>query len=138
MTGRGAIAVPARVILGAAFLACLVLPLSPQAASACDVSYGYKPSLSLSEPGFGLHKKACSTPTSLTGAALVALLALAALGATVAKAVRKGEAAAGTLTEQTDPAQVLSGYLRATGMATGGPGEPHEGEVGGHDASTRP
>ncbi|MFB9834904.1 hypothetical protein [Actinoallomurus acaciae] len=75
----------------AALLVCLTLPLTAQPASACDVSYGYKPSLNLNKPNMGRSAQ-CSNRTSLAGAFFVALLALGAVVAGGALAYRKGEA----------------------------------------------
>lgn len=74
----------------AALLVCLTLPLTAQPASACDVSYGYKPSLSLDKPNMGRSAQ-CSNRTSLAGAFFVALLAVGAVVAGGALAFRKGE-----------------------------------------------
>lgn len=119
-SAHGARAVAFRTA-GALLLAVLLLLLVSPSASACDVSYHYKPSLSLG--GADPHRRqACTTSTSLTGAALVDLLAISALVGAGVVAFRRGRASAGSLG---GPANALSEYLRtaspgtvATGPAT--------------------
>ncbi|GLY79303.1 hypothetical protein [Actinoallomurus iriomotensis] len=96
----------------AALLVVLALPLTAQPASACDVSYGYKPSLNLNKPNFG-RGAACSTGTSLAGAFFVALLAVGAVVAGGALAYRKAET-----------------LLRTSTPPPSGPGHPAPGHPG--------
>ena len=81
---------------GTVLVAFLALLMTPQAASACDVSYHYKPSFSLDRPEGG-RGTVCSNSTSLTGSALVALGAMSALAAAGVVAFRRGEATAASL-----------------------------------------
>ncbi|MDQ1032927.1 hypothetical protein QF035_010509 [Streptomyces umbrinus] len=97
--------------------ALLALLLSAPTASACDVSYQYKPTIDVADSGRGLGLvKQCSKGTSLAGTAILALLAASALAAGGVIAFRRGRVRAETL--DGDP---LSGYL---------------GRTGGHDADT--
>lgn len=106
-----------RVAVGSALLTCLILPLSPRPAAACDVSIDYKPSLTISlRHGLG-HTEPCTTGTSVAGSVVVALLALGAVAAAANAARKRGAARA----EGAD----LTAYLRATGVA--GPGDGAEG-----------
>ncbi|GAA4501635.1 hypothetical protein GCM10023191_052010 [Actinoallomurus oryzae] len=136
----------AGVAAGAFLLACLVLPLSAPPASACNVGYVYKPTMSLNKPHMGLRKP-CSTRTSMAGVAMVVMLTAGALAAAGVLALRKGERttrrpapppapgpgrfgrpAAG-------PPPALAGYLRATGLLAAAP--PYPGPYpagGGHGA----
>ena len=107
----------------AALLVCLTLPLTAQPASACDVSYGYKPSLNLNKPNMG-RSAACSTGTSLAGAFFVALLAVGAVVAGGALAYRKAE----TLLRTSTPPPAGPGHpgpaAPPTGQAWPGPTGP--------------
>jgi len=107
---------------GVAVLASAALLLSAPAASACDVSYDYKPTISFDRLGLG--GGVCSTGTSLTGAAGLGLLALGAVAGAGAVAVRRGQAVAGSFLgpERTD--EVLSGYLAAASTAPPPPEAP--------------
>ena len=112
MIRRGLAAVAA-----AAILVGLILPLTALPASACDVSYGYKPSLSLNKPDLG-RGEPCSTGTSLAGAFFVALLALGTVAAGAALAFRKGETTTRTSAPgPAAPAPALVTYLHAAGIA---------------------
>ena len=113
----------------------LVLPLlAPSSASACDVGVGYRPEISFGRGGLAGGR--CETGTSLTGALLLFLLALAALAALGVVAYRRGQAAAAALAgagggagagtgagtgagpdEGADAA--LDGYLRSVGLSRG-------------------
>lgn len=101
----------------AALLVCLTLPLTAQPASACDVSYGYKPSLNLNKPNMGRSAQ-CSNGTSLAGAFFVALLALGAVVAGGALAYRKGE----TLLRTSTPPPAGPGHPAPGHPAPGHPG----------------
>jgi hypothetical protein len=107
------------VLLGrAAAVAALafgVLLVAAPTASACDVSYDYKPSFSFDRPGLG--GGVCSTGTSLTGAAVVGVLALGAVAGAAAVAVRRGRAVAESYLGPDRTAEVLSGYLTAASTA---------------------
>jgi hypothetical protein len=112
----------------AALLVVLALPLTAQPASACDVSYGYKPSLNLNKPNFG-RGAACSTGTSLAGAFFVALLAVGAVVAGGALAYRKAETLLRTSTPPSSgPAHPAPGHpapaAPPTGQAWPGPTGP--------------
>ncbi|MEU5347376.1 hypothetical protein AB0H18_42305 [Streptomyces sp. NPDC020766] len=97
----------------------LTLLLSAPTASACDVSYQYKPTIDVDDSGRGPGLvKQCSKGTSLTGTAILALLAASALATGGVIVFRRGRVRAETL--DGDP---LSGYL---------------GRTGGHDAGTSP
>ncbi|MGH3379557.1 MAG: hypothetical protein ACRDP6_32965 [Actinoallomurus sp.] len=106
----------ALLVLTTAFLAALMLPLTARPASACLVSYDYRPNIKidLSNPGspFG---KSCSDGTSYTGMALVVALAIAALGIAGVRTVRRGTALTATSTPDQAGARraILAGYLRA-------------------------
>jgi hypothetical protein len=118
MTGRRFAALLVRalgVVAGTVLMTCLMLPLSTQQASACDVSIGYRPSLNLNKPGLGLATKPCSTGTSLAGAI----------------AFKRGAATAGA----SSPDQALTDYLHATSIAAGSPQARGHGE---HDANRTP
>jgi hypothetical protein len=78
-------------VAAAALLVVLTLPLTARPASACDVSYGYKPSLRLDRPNLG-RGEPCSLGTSMAGAFFVALLALGAVVAGGVLAYRRAEA----------------------------------------------
>jgi hypothetical protein len=112
MTGRGR---ALGVVAGAILMTCLVLPLTAPQASACNVSYGYPPSLNINKPNLGITKP-CSSGTSLAGAVIVAMLTIGAFAAAGAIAFKRGATAAGP----SAPDQVLTGYLNATGVVAGG------------------
>jgi hypothetical protein len=115
-------------------------------AAACDVSYGYKPNVNF-DLREGLTSGAeCSTGTSLTGAAIVAVLAVAALAAALKILIDRGAArAAAVVGTETGPLpgeadktgesdesgeRALSSYLDSVGLghqggpAPGSPGRP--------------
>lgn len=103
-----------RLVVGTALLIGTSLLLMPQQASACSVSIGYKPSVSISDLA---HPRGCSTGTSLAGAAAVAALALGALGAVGWRAFRHGEKTAGLPSPTaTGPSSSLTAYLNAAGI----------------------
>ena len=99
----------------------LVVPvLAPSSAAACDVGVGYRPEISFGRGG--LTGGTCSTGTSLTGAALLFLLALAVLAALAVAGYRRGEAAAGALAgagpgAPADPDAALGAYLDSVGIS---------------------
>ncbi|MGI5170400.1 hypothetical protein ACQEU3_39225 [Spirillospora sp. CA-253888] len=112
-------------------MACFVLPLTAPPASACLVSYGYRPDIKIDLNKGGDTRSlfdgngGCATSTSLLGAAIVAVATLGAIGLLGARALRQGETAAGG---QQQGAQVLASYIHATSTsqpmppAQGGPG----------------
>lgn len=104
----------ALLVLATAFLAALALPLTARPASACLVSYDYRPDIKidLTRPGF---TRPCSDGTSYTGIALVVALAAAALGAAGARTVRRGVALTGPSAPGQPDARgaILAGYLQA-------------------------
>ncbi|MEU1631164.1 hypothetical protein ABZ746_39200 [Streptomyces sp. NPDC020096] len=103
-----------RLVMGAVLLLGTFLLLTPQQASACDVSIGYRPSVSISDLN---HPRTCSTGTSLTGAAVVAVLAIGALAAAGWGAVQRGERESeAASTRQAGPSSTLTTYLNATGI----------------------
>ncbi|MYT32905.1 MULTISPECIES: hypothetical protein [unclassified Streptomyces] len=110
-----------RRAVSALALAGAVLLLTPQAASACTVGIGYKPSLDIRDLR---HPKTCSTGTSLGGAGAVAVLALGALAAAGWVAYRRVEQGFGTPPEggKSGPSPALSGYLDAAGVTSSAPG----------------
>ncbi|WP_037648275.1 hypothetical protein [Streptomyces flavidovirens] len=123
MTPRAAAVAVLRVVGALCVLAaslCTLLLTSPSA-SACDVSYRYTPEIKFGGSGLG-GVKPCSAGTSLTGTAILALLAASALAAAGTIAFRKGRETAETFDGQEDP---LSGYLH-----------PTEHGTRGHDADT--
>jgi hypothetical protein len=122
MTGRGR---ALGVVAGAILMTCLVLPLTAPQASACNVSYGYPPSLNINKPNLGITKP-CSSGTSLAGAVIVAILTIGALAAAGGIAFKRGAATAGP----SSPDQALTTYLHATGMASHTP--PGEGDRDAH------
>ncbi|MFB4304193.1 hypothetical protein [Actinomadura sp. NTSP31] len=114
MTRRGLATRAIRFVLGTLLCAGLVLPLTAQNASACDVSYEYKPSIDLEHFG---HNRTCSTSTSLGGATIVAVLALGALAAAGALGFKRGAAAAGGPSGGPgSPSPTLIAYLQATSL----------------------
>lgn len=113
----------------------LLVTLTASGASACDSSYGTKPTANLD--GDSLFGGTCSTGTSLAGAVVVALLTVAALAALASLAFRRGEeaaaawAATGSGPETAEVAsgastgpgpeapsvdQALAGYLNSVGL----------------------
>ncbi|MCP2341325.1 hypothetical protein [Actinomadura rupiterrae] len=108
---------PARLVVLAALAACLVLPLAPQQASACDVSYDYKPQLNLGKPNMG-RSKTCSTGTSSVGVVLVAIAAFGALALAGTVVLRR---ATSLLPTPPGEDQALTDYLQATSLT------PHPG-----------
>ncbi|GAA2144679.1 hypothetical protein [Actinomadura napierensis] len=114
MTRRGLATRAIRFVLGTLLCAGLVLPLTAQNASACDVSYEYKPSIDLKHFG---HNRTCSTSTSLGGVTIVGVLALGALAAAGAQAFKRGAAAAGGPSGAPgSPSPTLIAYLQATNL----------------------
>ncbi|WP_329091892.1 MULTISPECIES: hypothetical protein [unclassified Streptosporangium] len=112
-----------------------MLPLAPQQALACGVSYGHMPSFRFDLPRLGLDRR-CSNAASLTGAGIVAMLTISGVVIVGARAFRRGEAVARkTLSRWGEPAEVLSDYLTVTGSVKSGP-EP--GPAEGEDARTGP
>ncbi|MBF9072641.1 hypothetical protein [Streptacidiphilus fuscans] len=104
-----------RAGVGAAFLVSTFLLLSPQQASACDVSIGYKPSMNISD--LDHPSSTCSTSTSLVGAGVVDALGLGALVAIGWGAYRRSEKSPdATSTKLAEPAPALVDYLRAAGI----------------------
>ncbi|MEW2354597.1 hypothetical protein [Spirillospora sp. NPDC029432] len=102
-------------------LTCLALPQAAPPASACHVSYAYRPDIKIDSRGGGLRLgggDACSTRHSLVGVTVVALAALGILGVAGARAFRKGRAAAGGR-QQADRA--LASYIGAAGESPAGP-----------------
>jgi hypothetical protein len=134
----------ARAVAATVLFVGLTLPLTARPAAACDVSYGYKPSLSLNKPDFG-RGRPCSTGTSLAGAFFLALLALGVLAGGGALAYRKGESTARSTVPAPGPPPLrpeyvpstpaLAAYLHATGIAPPGPGY---GSMGGHGGYPTP
>ena len=106
----------ALLVLATAFLAALVLPLTARPASACIVSYDYRPNIKidLSKPGSAFGKP-CSDGTSYTGVVLVVALAIAAFGIAGVRTVRRGTALTATPAPDQAGARraILTGYLRA-------------------------
>lgn len=106
------------LIAGAVPLAFLVLLLAPQQASACSVSYGYKPQLKISGKDFRLNGgRVCANGTSLAGSTAVALLVAGALATAGTRAFRRGAAWAGSST----PGEALTDYLQAAGTVGAAP-----------------
>lgn len=116
-----------RAGVGAAFLVSTFLLLSPQQASACDVSIGYKPSMNISD--LEHPSSTCSTSTSLVGAGVVDALGLGALVAIGWGAYRRSEKASGGESgARTEPSPTLVAYLDAAGVPRLTMGGRHEGE----------
>jgi len=109
------------LIAGAVLMACLVLPLTARPAAACSVGIGYQPTINLSQPNMGLGHP-CTDGTSITGAVIVAVLAIGALAAAGIAAYRRGGAAAGP----SSPDQALATYLDAAGLVPGAPRARHQ------------
>jgi hypothetical protein len=129
MTGRKATVILARTLglaAGAVLMACLVLPATARPAAACSVGIGYQPTIDISKPNMGLGNP-CTDGTSITGAVIVALLAIGALAAAGIAAYRRGEAIA----SPSSPGQALATYLDAAGLA---PDTSRVHRQGGSDA----
>ncbi|GAA0299466.1 hypothetical protein GCM10010302_42540 [Streptomyces polychromogenes] len=130
----------ARLIAAAVPVACLMLLLVPQQASACTVSLDYKPSMkfSISHPHLG-SGRACANGTSLAGSGIVALLAVGALAAAGTRAFKRGAALAASSSpgQGAGPGQALTDYLQAAGMAPAAadPGRSQAGDHGAHPNS---
>ncbi|MDJ0383745.1 hypothetical protein [Streptomyces sp. G-G2] len=121
----------ARVIAGAVPMAFLLLLLVPQPASACTVSYGYKPQMNFNAKDLRLGSgRVCTNGTSLTGSAIVALLAVGALAAAGTRAFKRGAASTGS----SSPGQALTTYLEAAGTVSPAsePGASQPGDDGAH------
>ncbi len=119
MSGRTVRTAAIRMAGGILF-AFLLLPVSPQPAAACDVSYQYQPKIDFGNLG---SRHTCATSTSLAGSVVVFALALTALAAVGVMAIRR-ESRAMELDGSTETA--LSDYLAAAGGgADGGPTRPH-------------
>jgi hypothetical protein len=122
MTGATLVRAAAAIVVAWAALLPAARP-----ASACDVSYHYKPDISFDRPGLGLGR-VCTTSTSLAGAALFDLLAVSALVGAAAAAVRRGQASAAGLAGSIGVSDALPAYLAAASPAAPrphAPGEPH-------------
>ncbi|GGO17434.1 hypothetical protein GCM10010116_35270 [Microbispora rosea subsp. aerata] len=134
MTRRGLATVmrAGRVFLGALLLACVMVPSAPQPARACGVSYGHLPSYRADPTLLGRSSR-CSNAASLTGAGIVAVLAISAAVLAGVRAFRRGEATAGTLPGRTGPAEALSAYLTIAGIA-----RSHGQPVDDDDTRTNP
>ncbi|MEV5750783.1 hypothetical protein AB0L00_23415 [Actinoallomurus sp. NPDC052308] len=106
----------ALLVLAAAFLAALTPPLTARPASACIVSYDYRPNIKVDykNPGSGLGKP-CRDDTSYAGVTFVVALAIAALGIAGVRTVRRGTALTATPAPDQAGARraILTGYLRA-------------------------
>jgi hypothetical protein len=114
VTGRktaGRLARALGLAAGAVLMACLLLPLTAHPAAACSVGIGYPPTIDISKPGMGLGNP-CTDGTSITGAVIVAILAVGTLAAAGITAYRRAEASA----RPTSPDQALAIYLNAAGM----------------------
>jgi hypothetical protein len=94
--------------------------MAPAPASACDVSYGYKPTITFDlRDGPGLGSGECSTGTSLTGAAILAVLGVALLAAVLKRLLDRGASRAAALSPAetgVDSEQALSAYLDSAGL----------------------
>ena len=131
MTGRKTPVLLARALglaAGTVLMACLILPLTAHPAAACSVGIGYQPTIDVSKPNMGLGNP-CTDGTSITGAVIVAVLAIGALAAAGIAAYRRGEAAA----RPSSPDQALANYLDAAGMT---PPPPGHGSAGPRDTDT--
>ncbi|MFB7629339.1 hypothetical protein ACFC0M_00050 [Streptomyces sp. NPDC056149] len=107
-----------------ALFAGIVPLLTAQEASACDVGYGYRPSVNINDM---LHRRTCSTGTSLAGAAVVDALALAGVVGAGWVAYRLGDRDSGSPSKgQTAPGPALTAYLHAAGTASEAPGVSDE------------
>lgn len=123
MTVRRLLPGAVRVVVLAALAACLALPLAPQRASACDVSYDYKPQLDLGRPDLG-RGKTCSAGTSSVGVLLFTVAVLGGLAAAGSVVVRRGAA---LLPSPPGEDQALTDYLQATGLTKPPPPPPRPG-----------
>ncbi|MFE6685823.1 hypothetical protein ACFVFQ_05020 [Streptomyces sp. NPDC057743] len=113
-----------RLAAVAALFAGIVPLLTAQEASACDVGYGYRPSVNINDM---LHRRTCSTGTSLAGAALVDALALTGIVGAGWGAYRLGERDSGSSSKgQTEPSPALTAYLHAAGAIPEPPEVSHE------------
>lgn len=112
----------ARLAVGAVLMACTML-LAPQEASACAVSYGYRPSVDISDFS---HHRTCSTGTSAAGVAAVVVLVLGAMAAAGMIVFRRGERRVGAgMPGRSGPSPALAAYLDATGVAPAARREGH-------------
>ena len=130
MTGRKTTVLLARalgLVAGTVLLACLILTLTAHPAAACSVGIGYQPTIDISKPNMGLGNP-CTDGTSLTGAAIVAVLATGALAAAGIAAYRRGEAAA----KPSSPDQALATYLDVAGLAPSPPRTHRQGDSDAH------
>jgi hypothetical protein len=100
--------------------------MTPATASACDVGIGYKPTLSF-DFGTALSGGQCSNGTSLTAAAVLAVLAVAVLAGVLKVLFDRGATVATTLAtaqgiapEDTEPALIR--YLESAGLDQPEPG----------------
>ncbi|SCK09610.1 hypothetical protein [Streptomyces sp. WMMB 322] len=119
--GRGR-RIAGRLAASAVLTACTML-WAPQAASACDVGYGYKPSITIDDLN---DDRTCSTSTSAAGAVTVAILALGALATAGLLVFRKGERQTGSsASDQRSQSPALTTYLSATGIITPTSGQDH-------------
>ncbi|MEU6113250.1 hypothetical protein ABZ840_01560 [Streptomyces sp. NPDC047117] len=111
-----------RLAVCAVLAACAMLSV-PQEASACAVSYGYRPSMDINTLR---EHRTCSAGTSTAGVAGVAVLVLGALAAAGVAAFRSGERRMGAGERgRTGPHPALTAYLDATGMAPPERGQQH-------------
>ena len=130
MTGRNTTVLLARALglaAGTVLMACLVLPLTAHPAAACSVGIGYQPTINPSQPTMGLGHP-CTDRTSITGAVIVAVLAIGALAAAGIAAYRRGEASA----KSSSPDQALAAYLDAAGLAPSTPRTHRQGDSDAH------
>jgi hypothetical protein len=95
----------------------LLVTLTPSTAAACDASYGTKPTVSFG--GDSLFGGTCSTGTSLTGAIVVALLAVAVLVFLARLAFQKGEVAAVSWAAASTSAPTAGSDLTPSSTPTG-------------------
>lgn len=129
MTCRKTVVLLARALglaAGTVFMACLLLPLTARPAAACTVGIGYQPTIDISKPNMGLGKP-CADETSITGAVIVAVLAIGTLAWAGIAAYRRGEAAA----KPSSSDEALATYLDTAGMA---PDTPRAHLPGDNDA----
>ncbi|KPM52156.1 hypothetical protein CcI49_35350 [Frankia sp. CcI49] len=90
----------AAAVLVASFL---LVAAPPRPAAACDVSYGYRPTLDFDDLA---NRRTCSTASSVTASVVVDLLALAALASASVLVYRRARAGAGP-----DADATLAAYL---------------------------
>lgn len=109
-------------------MTCLLVPVLAPKASACDVSIGYRPTISIDKPNLGLSKP-CSNGDSLTGVAIVTVATLSALAMAGIAAFRRGEALVKASQAHQSAAlkRTLTTYLEETGIVTGNLPARHEG-----------